>query len=144
MACYTWMLHSLLQTAWSITHILPPPPALFSLHDKPTGSYVSGVILFGPLLESLILVGVIELLRWVRSPVWSQIVAAALVLGFLHSTAWRAWGFIVAADFGIQAFSYLYWRAAGFRTAFTVVFSIHALHNLVPALSAIAYATRPA
>jgi hypothetical protein len=130
--------------AWSITHILPPPPTLFSLIGKPTVEYVSGLVFFGPLFESLILIGIIELLRWGRSPVWFQIVVSAVVLGFLHSVSWRVWGFIVAPDFAIQAFSYLYWHSASRKIAFTIVFSIHALHNLVPALSAIAYATRHA
>jgi len=44
----------------------------------------------------------------------------------------------VLPSFCIQAASYLYWRRTSWKIAFWVVASIHALINVIPALSAFA------
>ena len=61
-------------------------------------------------------------------------VGAALIWAVLHSLAWLPWGVIVAWSFYVMSRAYLAWRPHGFGSALVVVASIHAAHNLIPAL----------
>ena len=101
-------------------------------------------LVFAPLFESCFLIAVIELLRWLRTPTVVQVLLAAAAVAAPHSYTWgwEPYAFIVAPSFAIQAASYTYWRAVSRMQGFAVVASVHALHNLVPTLALIAYATR--
>lgn len=140
MVCFTWTLNSLLQTLVDAFHSAPAYlPGLFTLHGKPE-MRVGDLLLFSPIVESLILVAVIEVLRWISCPTWVQICGSTIIIAILHSVGWRPWGLIVAPGFAVQAFSYLYWRSGSRTIAFAIVVCIHALHNLMPAISNFAYA----
>jgi hypothetical protein len=95
-------------------------------------------------IESLIVVGTIELVRWLRAPVWLQVAAGALFIAALHSFPWRARGLLVAPAFAIEAASYLYWRSSSRRIGYAVIVGIHALSNLIPAIATVANATKHA
>jgi hypothetical protein len=142
MVCFTWTLNSLLQTLVDAFHSAPAYlPGLFTVHSKPE-MRVSDLLLFSPVVESLLLVAAIELLRWVGSPTWLQICGSTMIIAILHSVGWRPWALIVAPGFAVQAFSYLYWRSDSRMIAFVIVVCIHALHNLIPAISNLAYSIR--
>jgi hypothetical protein len=99
-------------------------------------------LLLAPLLETLLLAGVIELVRVLRGPVWLQVVTASFLIAIVHCFPWRAHGLIVAPVFIIQAASYLYWRPASRKIAFGIVASMHSLHNLIPAIYIFVNATQ--
>ena len=46
-------------------------------------------LVLAPVLESLILIGLIELLRVLKSPGNVQIILSALAMGLLHSFSWH-------------------------------------------------------
>jgi hypothetical protein len=141
MVCFSFTLTSF---SHAIVHAfqLPTPPAgLFGVHGRPL-MRISDMLVLSPIFESLLLVAVIELLRWAHSPIWLQISAAALVLAFDHSAAWHPWGFIIAPAFAVDAFSYLYWRPTSRKVAFGLTVFIHALHNLIGAIPVMVYAAR--
>lgn len=121
----------------------PPSPVMFwESHGDPT-AHVIELLLFAPLIETCMLVAIIELLGWLRFPAVAQVFLAALLAAWPHSSGWN-WGpyaFTVLPGFLLQAASYLYWRTLSRKHGFAVVAVIHALSNLIPALRIIGHAT---
>jgi hypothetical protein len=105
---------------------------------------ISDLLLLSPVFESLLLVAVIELLRWLHCPLWAQISGATLALALEHSTSWSPWGLIIWPAFAVDAFSYVYWRATSRKVAYGITACIHALHNLIVAIPVMVYAVRNA
>ena len=128
--------------AWTWVARLPRPPKAFYLRgDVPD---VLGLLIFGPVIESLMLVAIFELLRRVRTPDWGQVVVSAVFISALHFGPWWPHAFIVLPSFLIQSASYLYWRRTSWKEAFWVLVCVHALSNLIPALNAVGRAMRHA
>jgi hypothetical protein len=98
---------------------------------------VVGLLVFAPIVESLILVAVFELVRRAHAPDAVQVLTAALFVSELHAWPWWTHAVIVLPSFCIQSASYLYWRRTSWKTAFWVVALIHALNNSIAAVSAI-------
>ena len=141
MGCYCIAVGSFMST-WTWASGLPTRPrAFYPRGDVPD---VLGLLIFSPLIESLIVVGVFELFRRVRAPDWAQVVSSALFISVLHFWPWWPHAFIVLPSFLIQAASYLYWRRASWKEAFWVLVCIHALNNVIPALSAVGRVMRHA
>jgi hypothetical protein len=141
MACYDRMIASFLGGIVYLFHFRPPPPSVWESRGLPVLGVISAVFV-APLLESCILIGIIELLRWGKSPVWVQVFVAAAALAGPHSFEWGPHAFVAMPDFAIQAAAYLYWRTTSRKKGFAVVAGIHALHNLIPAMSLLGNATR--
>jgi hypothetical protein len=141
MGCYCIAVGSFM-VAWTWVAGLPRPPRAFYLRgDAPD---VLALLVFGPLIESLMVVGVFELVRWLRAPDWVQVVTSALFISELHVWPWWPHAFIVLPSFLIQSASYLYWRRPSWKDAFWVLVYIHAINNVIPALSAVGRALRHA
>lgn len=142
MGCYSVTLVSLM-SAWAyVAHVRSPPRAFYLLGG---GKDVIGLLVFAPLFESFVLVGVFELVRRVHAPAVAQVLVSALFISALHVAPWWPHAVIVVPSFCIQAASYLYWRDRGpWKDAFWVLASIHALHNFIPALNTLGYAIRHA
>ena len=133
MGSYSLVLGSFLAT-WARVANLPSPPRAFYIHG--IAYDVLGLLLFAPLVESLFLVGVFELVRRARAPGVAQVFVAALFISALHVRPWWPHAIIVLPSFCIQSASYLYWRQrAPWKDAFWILVSIHALNNVIPALS---------
>jgi len=142
-ACYTW-------TLTSITRLLvylcakPPPTGRQTTHTA--GQWIVhffGGIVVAPLLESLILIGLVELLRLLKCPKSAQIIFPALVMGLLHSSSWGLRSVIAAPAFGVWAAAYLYCKdiSLGVRAGYAIIVAAHLLHNLIPALGDLVYET---
>src|ERR1700738_504229 len=144
-ACYGFVITALVAVMVAVLHFPPRPPSFWESHGDPV-AHVIEALLFAPLLESCILIGAVELVRWLRAPGWLQVVFAAVLVAVPHSFTWgwEPYAFIVAPGFALQAACSLYWRAVSRRRGFAVVVSIHALHNFIPTLAMIAYASRKA
>jgi hypothetical protein len=144
-ACYDWAITVLFDAIVRVLHFPPRPPSFWESHGDPTAHVIEALV-FAPLLESCLLIGLVELLRWLRIPAVFQVLLAAIAVTAPHSYTWgwEPYAFIVTPSFAIQAASYLYWRTVSRKQGFAVVASIHALHNFVPAMSIIAYATQRA
>jgi hypothetical protein len=90
-------------------------------------------LLVGPLFESLLLVGVIELLRRLKFGSALQIITSALLLCASHSISLPIWGVLAAPSFLIQSGSYVYWRrwrGASFWSAAAIVYILHFCINI--------------
>jgi len=141
MGCYCIAVGSFMST-WTWVARLPRPPQAFYLRgDVPD---VLGSLIFAPLIESLMVVGIFELVRRARAPEWAQVITSALFISELHVWGWWPHAIIVLPSFLIQSTSYLYWRRASWKEAFWVLVSIHAVNNAIPTLSAISRAMRHA
>jgi hypothetical protein len=141
MGCYCIAVGSFMAT-WTWVARLPRPPRAFYLRGGAPD--VLGLLIFGPLIESLMIVGVFELVRRLRAPSWAQIVTSALFISELHVWPWWPHAFIVLPSFLIQCASYFYWRRASWKDAFWVLVCIHSINNVIPALSAVGRAMRHA
>ena len=141
-ACYDLAITFLLGAIVRLSHLPPRPPSFWESHGDPM-AHILEALVFAPLLESGLLFGIVELLRWLRAATWLQVACAAVVVAAPHSFTWgwEPYAFIVAPSFAIQAASYLYWRTVSRKHGFAVVVCIHALHNLLPTLSIIARVT---
>jgi hypothetical protein len=141
MSCYCITLSFLSSALRRAAHV-QSPPAAFYLDDRDLVGNVISLLLLAPVIESLLLVGVFELVRRAHAPEVVQVLVAALFISEAHVWPWWPHAVIVLPAFCIEVASYLYWRRSSWKTAFWVVASIHALSNLIPALSAIARAAR--
>ncbi len=89
------------------------------------------LVLFAPLVETLIMAGVLSLLARFLSPTLAVLGSAAL-WGVAHSLQAIVWGLVVWWPFLIFSTLYLVWRERGTATAIGVAAATHALQNLVP------------
>ena len=137
MGSYSLFAAGLLRAVANALGAQRPEPGLLLQRGYPALEAVSLLIL-APLIESLILIAMIELLRWLRSPVWLQIALPALISAAQHVPASHA--VVVTPSWFIMAAAYLMWRQVSRKVAFGVIASIHALFNLNAAIWTISYA----
>ena len=86
-------------------------------------------LLLAPVLESLLVVGFIELLRRTKFSIAAQIVGPTLLICGLHSAIHTVWGFVVAPLFFIGAASYVYWRPVSFWVGMQMIVLVHFFWN---------------
>jgi len=91
------------------------------------------LVVFAPLVETLIMATVIEILLLVMPPRFA-VAASAVGWGIAHSLAAPAWGLVIWWPFLIFSTLYVTWRGQGRAQALAIVFAVHALNNLIPAL----------
>jgi hypothetical protein len=137
MACYGLFAAGLLRTVADTFGAQHTQPGIFLQRGHPTLEVIS-LLVFAPIIESLILIAMIELLRWLRSPVWLQIALPAIISAAQHVPVSHA--VVVTPSWFIMAAAYVMWRQVSRKTAFVVIASIHALVNLNPAIWTIGYA----
>lgn len=129
MTCYSFTLQSM---DWRFTRLLGFSPAMGLEHR--TAAAVSEVIsplVVAPVLESLAVIGLIELLRWLNFSVFIQIVVSASVSCLLHSIPHPIGGFLVAPAFFIFAGTYIYWRRVSFWVGSQMIILLHFLYNAI-------------
>ena len=140
-ACYSIAVGVTMRTVTTAFGAPEPGPGL--LLERGSAAAHTVVLLFlAPILETFLLIGTIELLRKLRSPIWLQVGCSTVFIAMLHSTAANPWGVGVVPGFAIQAIAYVYWRPMSWKIGYAVVVSIHALYNLPPAINALSYAAR--
>jgi hypothetical protein len=91
------------------------------------------LVLFSPIVETLIMGGVLLLLLRVLPPTWAVIVSAA-AWGLAHSLATPAWGLIIWWPFLIFSALFVTWRSRSLTLAFLAPMITHGLQNLLPAI----------
>ena len=140
MACYAVAANYLLGTIFWATGAPQAPGGTFTERGYPALDIVSGLLL-APVIESLVLIGMIELMLRLRVPLSVQVVVSAVVFALLHALEGIG-GLSVAPGWAIMAIAYLAWRQVSWRVGFVVVASIHALLNLIPAIWTLGNAAR--
>jgi hypothetical protein len=104
--------------------------------------HVLNNLVFAPVLESLILIGCVELLRWLRLPVSLQLLCSAVVCASLHVFVSVVLAFVVLPAWFMMAGVYLIWRRTSWKTGFVVVASVHTVLNLIPVIYSLSHALR--
>ena len=141
MACYAVAANTLLRTIFWAAGAPPAPVGTLTARGYPALEIISGLLL-APVIESLVLIGMIELMRRLRLPPSLQVAVSAIVFALLHWLSQGPMGLAGAPDWAIMAIAYLVWRRVSWRVGFVVVASIHALLNVIPAIGMLGYATR--
>lgn len=91
------------------------------------------LVLFAPFVETLIMAAFLELLlRFVPPP--AAVLASAIGWGVAHSLAAPAWGLVIWWPFLIFSTLYVTWSKRSALAGIGIVFTVHALQNLGPAL----------
>lgn len=142
MAAYSTTLAQLMAVCRRAFQIQSPPPSFYASATQHPLAHIFELLVFAPVFETFILIAIVELLRRFHAPVTIQALTAALFVSELHSWGWWAHGFIVFPAFCIDAAAYLHWRRKSWRIGYVVVVFIHALSNIMPAISALGYALR--
>ena len=94
---------------------------------------VFALVVFSPVVETLIMAGALALLMRVMPARWAVIVSA-IGWGAVHSLAAPIWGLIIWWPFLVFSALYVTWRERSPWLALGVPMLVHALQNLPPAL----------
>lgn len=89
--------------------------------------------LFSPIVETLIMAGVLAVLLRVTSPA-AAIIASSVGWGVAHSLAAPAWGLVIWWPFLVFSTLFTVWRDRSLFLALAIPASVHMLQNLGPAL----------
>lgn len=96
---------------------------------------VIDLLVISPIIESLVLIGALELLRLLRLPCNAQVIGTVLLSCLLHNSHNVALATWVAPALFIQVACYLYWKKeASIIPAIGIVMLLHFLLNCIPAL----------
>lgn len=105
---------------------------------KPPEFHASGalalfaLVIFSPVLETLIMGGVLLVLLRLFSPTVA-ILISAIGWGIAHSTVAPIWGLVIWWPFLIFSTLFVTWRERSLWLAFAVPMCVHGLQNLIPA-----------
>ena len=91
------------------------------------------LVVIAPLIETLIMAAAIEIMLLVLPPRF-VVIASSVGWGIAHSYIAVAWGLVIWWPFLIFSTLYVTWRGQGRAIAIGIVFAVHALNNLGPAL----------
>ena len=91
------------------------------------------LVVMAPLIETLIMAALLEVMLLALPP-RAAVVISSIGWGLAHSYIAVAWGLIIWWPFLIFSTLYVTWRGQGRMLAIAIVFAVHALNNLGPAL----------
>lgn len=121
----------LLAAAWQWIAPELDSPQLPRLH---AGVMMFVLVVFAPLVETLIMAAVLELILRLRVPPGAAILLSAAGWGIAHSIQAAGWGLVIWWPFLIFSTLYVTWSRRSVWAAVGIVFAVHALQNLAPAL----------
>jgi len=116
---------------WMIARLVPGGAGP-DMGDAPAGVKFVGIALVSPVLETMLMAGILAVLTRFL-PSWRAAVASAALWGVLHSLMAPLWGAVIWWPFLIFSTLYLTWRPRGWWTAVAVVSAVHFLQNVGPA-----------
>ena len=94
---------------------------------------VALLVIVSPLIETLIMAAVLEVLLRFLPPA-AAIVVSTIGWGFAHSWVAPAWGLVIWWPFLIFSTLYVTWSRRSVWAGVGIVFAVHALQNLGPSL----------
>jgi hypothetical protein len=143
MLCYETFAARVLSDIVKILHLWPTEVDPVTKVTRQANPGVSGdtilMLTLGPMIESLVLVAIIQLLNWLKVKTVLQVVIAALIFSVLHTLEVPIWGVLVLPFFLIDGATFVYWRRDSIPTAATMAIILHVLANAVPILQLIAH-----
>ena len=131
--CYAFTAGALAQAISAVFAVSYAPVDPFA--GSSLAFHVLDNLVFAPVIESLVLIGIFELLRWLRFPVSLQVVCSAIASAALHVFVSVGLALVVAPAWLIMAGVYLAWRRTSWKAGFIVVVSVHALLNFISLIS---------
>jgi hypothetical protein len=102
--------------------------------DGPRLEMLVAVVVVAPIVETLLMSGVIGLVSLVTKRTFLVAACSAVVWAGMHSALYVIWGLIIAWPFFVFSCAYLAWRPLGWWRAVAVAASIHMFQNLLPGL----------
>lgn len=121
-----------------IARLFEPPVSLTYKYplstDHSIGEGIFSALIFAPIVETIILIGIIEVARLLKLPYIWQLIFSVSTLCAMHTPGFPLKGLIVAPSFIIFAYSYLDWRRKSWKIAIAMVILIHSASNLIPVL----------
>jgi hypothetical protein len=140
MVCYTSTIDLLggrLANILGLWRVRSSPQALVNAQQMIAGSWWNHALmdlLISPITESLMIIGIVEVLCRLKFSAVTGITMATLLFSALHGLTIPIWGIICIPGFFIESVSYVYWRRISFWAGLQVIILIHAFSNLPPFL----------
>ena len=106
--------------------------------EGPVVLSVIGMLVLSPWLETIILWGILWILRRFMARRTRIAIASAVLWGGLHSLMAPAWGLIVAWPFFVFSVCFLEWEKKSKGRAIVVTALVHTCQNLLPAIALVA------
>ena len=114
-----------------ISQLLPQLPGP-TFNTEPAVA-IFAIVIISPVMETLIMAGVLSLLlRFI--PATAAILVSAAGWGLVHSAVAPAWGLVIWWPFLVFSTLYVVWRQRSLAAAIAIPATVHALQNLGPAL----------
>ena len=98
------------------------------------GEAILDALFYGVIIETLVLVAIIEGARRLRLSSFWQLTLSVIVLSATHIPGFAARALIVAPAFVIFAYSYMDWRRKSWKIGFVICAAIHSAANVIPVL----------
>ncbi len=127
--CYTFTLSAIAGRLIRLFGASPTPN--INYRTSTVLDTVVGPLVFAPVVESFIVIGLIELVRRLRFNVAIQIAISVSINCFLHSFSEPFWGLAVAPGFLIGAAAYIYWRRVSFWIGAQTIILLHFFYNAI-------------
>ena len=116
-----------------IVHLLVPNAKVPDF-GQVSGLYAAFlVVIVSPVIETLIMGGVLLLLLRLMPPTYAVIVSA-IGWGLAHSSLVPTWGLAIWWPFLVFSTLFVVWRQRSLWLAFGMPMAVHALQNLLPSL----------
>jgi len=133
-SCYVFTITTLEDRRIGIFRLWPKTvdPVRHVVRNVRLGAEYSPVwtaLVLAPVFESLLVIGLMGLLRRAKLSGTAQIVISTALVCVLHSAIHLVWGFLVAPLFFIGAASYVYWRPISFWTGTLAIVWLHFFWN---------------
>jgi hypothetical protein len=109
------------------------PEAAHPEFNLPPGLVIFAVVVFAPVVETLIMGTVLLILLRFLSPV-TAIIVSALGWGIAHSLQVPVWGLTIWWPFLVLSTLFVAWRERSLWLAFALPMVAHGMQNLFPAL----------
>lgn len=101
--------------------------------EQPAAILLFALVVFAPVVETLIMVPPLLLLNRLFGPT-PAVILSALGWGVAHSLQAPMWGFVIWWPFFVFSSVLLVWRKKSLVTGMLLVMGIHAMQNAVPTL----------
>ena len=97
------------------------------------GAAVFALVIFAPVVETLIM-GLVLLILLFFVPPAAAIIVSAIGWGVAHSLMVPIWGLVIWWPFLVFSTLFVAWRGRSLALAFLIPMAVHALQNMIPAL----------